>query len=95
MSGFLRALRAVRPESGLNVPTGARWLPVGEGARLWLLLDLRAIRGSAMRGLHRSMQSRAPLPTAERRGKTSSRPPPWQRRVHERKSIQASSSGKR
>lgn len=84
---FLRALWAVRSEDDVHVSSGAGWVSGGEGARLRLLLDLRADQRAGLWSLHGHMRTGIALPASERGGKTSSRSASRQRALHKRENV--------
>ena len=92
---LLCAVRALRRQGDVHVPPGAVGVPAGQGARLWLLPHVRPVGGAGVRGLHRDLHPGLALSAAERRGEAPTRPPPRQRRVHQRKRIQTVSSSHR
>lgn len=92
MLGLICAVRAVRPEGAVHVPSWAQRLSAGEGARLWLLLHLRARRESTVRCLHQHVCARTPLPAARWRGEATTCTSARQRTVHQREGLQGVAS---
>lgn len=82
--GLVRSLWAVRSEGDVHVSSGADGVSGGEGARLWMLLDLRTDRGASVWSLHGHLWTGSALLTSKRGGKAAACSALRQRSLHER-----------